>query len=180
VAPATANYVNKTSQGIGDDLVTTMFLAHDFKKPFLIAPAMNTSMYLHPVTQKSIQSLKAMGIEILETASGVLACGEVGWGRLLEPDLIVEEVKRHLSLKTESINQTPIKKSLAQKILITSGGTEEAIDRVRSLTNKSTGATGAYLADHFSQLGFDVVYLHAENAKMVRQIGSSGAGGLIG
>ena len=166
VAPATANYVNKVSQGIGDDLATTMFLAHDFKKPFLIAPAMNTSMYLHPVTQKSIQNLRSMGIEILETASGVLACGEVGWGRLLEPDLIVDEVKKHLATPKKNPVQISVEKSVAPKILITSGGTTEAIDQVRSLTNNSTGATGSFLADNLSQLGFDVVYLHAENAKM--------------
>lgn len=167
VAPATANFINKSSQGIGDDLLTTMFLAHDFKKPFMIAPAMNTSMYLHPVTQKSIKALREMGISILETASGVLACGEVGWGRLLEPDLIVEEVKK--SLHSPLPREKPLdigKKSENQKILITSGGTEEAIDSVRSITNKSTGATGAFLADHFSQLGFDVVYLHAKSAHL--------------
>lgn len=166
VAPATANYINKVSQGIGDDLAATMFLAHDFKKPFLIAPAMNTSMYLHPVTQKSIKALREMGIGILETASGVLACGEVGWGRLLEPDLIVEEIKNHLKSSSASTAKNPVAKGLGQKILITSGGTEEAIDSVRSITNKSTGATGAFLAENFSQLGFDVTYLHAESALM--------------
>ncbi len=167
VAPATANFINKSSQGIGDDLLTTMFLAHDFKKPFMIAPAMNTSMYLHPVTQKSIKALREMGISILETASGVLACGEVGWGRLLEPDLIVEEVKKSLQAPLNGEKSVGLaKKSENQKILITSGGTEEAIDSVRSITNKSTGATGAFLADHFSQLGFDVVYLHAKSAQI--------------
>ena len=102
VAPATANYINKISYGLGDDLLTTLFLAHDFKKPFLIAPAMNTMMYSHPTTQASIKKLKDMGVEILETASGVLACGEVGYGRLLEPDLILKEIELHLKNKIQS------------------------------------------------------------------------------
>ena len=98
VAPATANYINKIAYGLGDDLLTTLFLAHDFTKPFLIAPAMNTKMYLHPTTQASIQKLRAMNIEILEAASGVLACGEIGSGRLLEPELILEEIEKFLGL----------------------------------------------------------------------------------
>ncbi|MFN8945847.1 MAG: flavoprotein, partial [Pseudobdellovibrionaceae bacterium] len=73
VAPATAHFINRIALGIGDDLASTLFLAHDFQKPFLIAPAMNTKMYLHPTTQKSMQSLKEMGVHILEAASGVLA-----------------------------------------------------------------------------------------------------------
>lgn len=162
VAPATANFVNKIAQGIGDDLLTTQFLAHDFKKPYLLAPAMNTSMYLHPVTQKSIQTLKSLGVEILETASGVLACGEVGWGRLLEPDLIVQEIEKRLGGVSAGA-QTP-EKTKARKILVTSGGTQEPIDQVRVLSNKSTGTTGARISDTLSELGYDVTYLHAENA----------------
>lgn len=164
VAPATANYINRIAQGIGDDLLTTQFLAHDFKKPFLVAPAMNTMMYLHPITQKSLKTLKELGVEILETASGVLACGEVGWGRLLEPDLIVQEVQRSLRSPSPTQTATPSKKTEAQKILITSGGTQEPIDEVRVLSNRSTGTTGAALADLCTEMGFDVTYVHAENA----------------
>ncbi len=169
VAPATSNYINKISQGVGDDLLTTLFLAHDFKKPFLIAPAMNTSMYLHPVTQKSIQVLKSFkgqyGIEILESASGVLACGEVGYGKLLEPELIMQEIVRALSLKPEELavsTRTAPKNPL--HILLTSGGTSEPIDDVRVLTNKSTGQTGARLADTLMELGLNVTFLHAERS----------------
>lgn len=163
VAPASANFINKAARGVGDDLITTQFLAHDFKKPFLIAPAMNTMMYLHPVTQSSIKALKEMGVGILETASGVLACGEVGWGRLLEPQLIFEEVEK--SLGTVGSSSKPVQKKEGLKVLVTSGGTQEPIDPVRVITNKSTGTTGAALADVFSQFGFDVTYLHAESAK---------------
>lgn len=165
-APATANFINKAAQGIGDDLLTTQFLAHDFKKPYLIAPAMNTMMYLHPATQASIRKLKEMGAEILETASGVLACGEVGWGRLLEPDLMFKEVEKHVGKSPTPQTTSPSTNKTAKKILITSGGTQEEIDPVRVLTNKSTGATGASLADVLMNFGFDVTYVHAENAKL--------------
>jgi len=97
VAPATANFINKISSGIGDDLASTLFLAHDFKKPFLIAPAMNTSMYFHPITQASVLKLQSLGVQILDSASGVLACGETGFGKLLEPDLILEEVLKFIT-----------------------------------------------------------------------------------
>lgn len=165
VAPATANTINKLAHGIGDDLISTLFLAHDFTKSFLIAPAMNTKMYLHPTTQTSIATLKNFGCEILETASGVLACGEVGYGRLLEPELLFNEIENRLnSSKTTSIpNNTPaLKKSI--NVLITSGGTQEPIDDVRLITNKSSGKTAAAIADSLISAGFDVTYLHAKSA----------------
>jgi phosphopantothenoylcysteine decarboxylase/phosphopantothenate--cysteine ligase len=166
-APATANFINKISQGVGDDLLTTQFLAHDFKKPWLIAPAMNTMMYLHPVTQASVKKLRELGLGILETASGVLACGEVGWGRLLEPDLIIEEVKLALQQTVKPVEHPQIPATRKpQKVLITSGGTEEPIDEIRSIANHSTGKTGAAIADSLSAMGFDVVYLHSAKAHM--------------
>jgi phosphopantothenoylcysteine decarboxylase/phosphopantothenate--cysteine ligase len=167
-APATANFINKISQGIGDDLLTTQFLAHDFKKPWLIAPAMNTMMYQHPVTQASIKKLRGLGVSILEAASGVLACGEVGWGRLLEPDLIVQEVKKALDENIEAADLPHLTPTQAKKILITAGGTQEPIDEVRALTNHSTGATGAAIADQLCAMGFDVIYLHAVTAQKPR------------
>jgi phosphopantothenoylcysteine decarboxylase/phosphopantothenate--cysteine ligase len=168
-APATANFINKAAQGVGDDLLTTQFLAHDFKKPYLIAPAMNTMMYLHPATQNSIRRLKEMGVEILETASGVLACGEVGWGRLLEPELMVKEVEKFVGTNQTTAPAANLSSKVGQKaikVLVTSGGTQEPIDPVRVLTNKSTGTTGASLTDTLVSFGFDVTYLHAENAKL--------------
>src|SRR6185312_6465741 len=153
-------------QGLGDDLLTTQFLAHDFKKPWLIAPAMNTMMYLHPITQASVKKLRELGLGILETASGVLACGEVGWGRLLEPDLIIQEIKQALHQKIEPISHPQIPPAQKpQKVLITSGGTQEPIDEIRSITNHSTGATGAAIADTLSAMGFEVFYLHSTTAK---------------
>ncbi|MFN7727954.1 MAG: bifunctional phosphopantothenoylcysteine decarboxylase/phosphopantothenate--cysteine ligase CoaBC [Bdellovibrio sp.] len=165
VIPASAHLINRLSQGVGDDLLTTMFLAHDFKKPYLIAPAMNTSMYLHPVTQNSLTQLKSMGVEILEAASGVLACGEVGYGRLLEPDLLLAEIETRLQrdsfeIKTKS-GSAPIH---LRKVLVTSGGTQENIDDVRVLSNVSTGRTGAEIIDRLESLGLSTVLLHAQSA----------------
>lgn len=164
VAPATANYMNKIAYGLSDDLLTTLFLAHDFTKPYLLAPAMNTKMYLHPTTQESLKKLRSYGIKVLETASGVLACGEVGYGRLLEPDLIFDEIEKHLDENKKSemnVNPNP---QHQLKILITGGGTSEPIDDVRVITNKSTGKTASYLADQMIELGINVTYLKSAAA----------------
>lgn len=163
VVPATANYINKIAHGLGDDLLTTLFLAHDFKRPFLVAPAMNTKMYQHPTTQCSIEKLKKMGVEILETASGVLACGETGLGKLLEPELILTEVEKRLETTAAADRKTAT--SLKKlKVLISSGGTTESIDDVRVITNKSTGRTGAFIANALSDSGIEVTYLHGKTA----------------
>lgn len=159
-APATANFINRAAAGIADDFATTIFLAHDFQKPFLIAPAMNTKMYQHPTTQKSIQLLNNMGVHVLETASGVLACGETGFGRLLEPELLLNEINHHLNS-----NRISTIKNLPEKhVLITAGGTIEPIDDVRCLTNRSTGKTAATIANHLVAAGFNVTYLHSKTA----------------
>lgn len=168
VAPATASFINKAAQGVGDDLVQTLFLAHDFKRPFLVAPAMNTSMYTHPVTQKSLQTLRDMGIEMLDSASGILACGEEGWGRLLEPDMILKLTLEALQKKstTSSTQAAPTKSPPLSKvkILITAGGTQEPIDTVRTITNLSSGRTGVVLAETLVQMGFDVTLLQAHGS----------------
>lgn len=171
VAPATANYINKISAGLADDLASSLFLAHDFQKPFLLAPAMNTKMYQHPATQSSIQKLISMGVAVLETASGVLACGEIGSGRLLEPELIYQDLIQRLNVNTADSSKVDEKKSqwlgeavAVPQVLITAGGTSEAIDDVRVITNRSTGRTAARLADNFIESGFQVTYLHSENA----------------
>lgn len=94
ICPATGNILNKLAAGIADDCVSTLFLAHDFSKPFLIAPAMNRNMYEHPATKRSIATLKSWGVRILDTESGYQACGDTGPGRLLEPGKIYEEIVR--------------------------------------------------------------------------------------
>ncbi len=162
-APATANFINKLSNGIGDDLLSTIALAHDFKKPFLICPAMNTQMYLNPITQKSVKNLREYGFNILETQSGVLACGEIGLGKLLDPDLIFEEIIKQIPIDAN------IKKPITQKgkkILICSGGTIEKIDNVRAIHNISTGKTGAKLAEILYGLGHEIHFIGAQNGAM--------------
>lgn len=164
VAPASAHFINRIAQGLGDDLLTTMFLAHDFKKPYLVAPAMNTSMYLHPATQDSLKKLKAFGVEILESASGVLACGEAGYGRLLEVDELFQKIiEAGPKQREDSIPSSPVAKSKLGKVLVTAGGTSEPIDDVRMISNKSTGRTGSQIADHLYDLGFDVTLLVSQN-----------------
>ncbi|MES2802174.1 MAG: bifunctional phosphopantothenoylcysteine decarboxylase/phosphopantothenate--cysteine ligase CoaBC [Bdellovibrionota bacterium] len=164
-APATANYINKLAIGVADDLASTLFLAHDFTKPFAVFPAMNTKMYQHPSTQKSIAQLKSWGVDILESASGVLACGEIGIGRLLEPEQMITAIE-NLQLPTHVTKPTAAPFTKAKNILISSGGTQEPIDDIRVITNKSSGKTAASIADQFIANGFAVTYLAAETAKL--------------
>lgn len=163
VAPASAHFINRAALGVGDDLLTTMFLAHDFKKPYLLAPAMNTAMYLHPATQKSLATLKSYGVEVLESASGVLACGETGYGRLLEVDQLLQEIEvRGKNQGQKSGEPTAINKAgaaFSSKILVTAGGTSEPLDDVRVISNRSTGCTGSSIADHLYDMGFEVTLL---------------------
>lgn len=170
VCPATANTIGKLAHGIGDDLLTTLFLAHDFSKPWLIAPAMNTKMYHHPATRESVRKLTEMGCKILETASGVLACGEIGDGKLLDPDLLLNAIVSELKstkLRTTDSEVDPSKFPVPgrrRNVLITSGGTSVPIDAVRSITNHSTGKTGAAIAEVFFGLGYSVTLLTAKSS----------------
>lgn len=165
VVPASAHLINRFAHGIGDDLLTTIFLAHEFKKPFLIAPAMNTAMYLNPVTQKSIESLKEFGIQILESASGVLACGEAGYGKLLEPDLLFQEIQKSLK-RYSTLDPKPFTRGNFKNILVTAGGTREPLDDVRFLSNMSTGITGEKIATYLSELGFNVTLDLADSSSV--------------
>ena len=151
LAPATANTLNRLAQGLADDLIGALFLAHDWQKPYLIAPAMNTKMYTHPATQKSLNTLREWGVKILPTAEGYLACGDEGQGKMLEPDLILEAISEATPHTDEAI-----------KVLITSGGTGENIDSVRYISNMSTGQTGSNLADTLIREGYSVTFLHSE------------------
>lgn len=98
VCPASANSINKMAAGIADDAVTTLALANNFKKPLLIAPAMNTEMFLHPATQASLKKLKEWGAAVVESPNGQLACGEVGEGRLIEPENLFEIIRKVLKI----------------------------------------------------------------------------------
>lgn len=153
LCPASANTIAKLANGLGDDLVSTLFLAHDFSKPYLVAPAMNVAMFSHPATKENLDRLRSWGVRVLSTGQGRLACGDVGEGRLMEPADIVAAIET-------SFAKTP---STGKKVLITSGGTIEKIDGVRSIVNTSTGRTGATLAEELLAKGHEVVYLHAES-----------------
>ena len=135
IAPATANVLCKMANGIADDALTTTFAA--MRKPVVIAPAMNTNMYESPATQNAIQKLaKWTNITMLDAASGELACGTTGKGRMQEIDVLAASIEYALTPKT-----------LTNKhVLITAGPTQEAIDPVRYITNASTGKMGYALA----------------------------------
>ena len=156
LCPATANTINRLAAGIADDLVGTMFLAHDFTKPYVVVPAMNAAMYEHPATSAALDRLRAWGIEVLEPDAGSLACGEIGPGRLAEPDVILGRL-----LELVAADPAP---GRALRVLVTAGGTKAPIDGVRAITNTSTGSTGAEIADHLARRGHDVTLLHAANA----------------
>jgi phosphopantothenoylcysteine decarboxylase/phosphopantothenate--cysteine ligase len=158
VCPATANTINKFANGIADNLLTSLFLAHDWSKPYLIAPAMNTLMYQHPATQASLKKLEEWGVVILPTAEGYLACGDTGRGKLLEPDEIYERIFVALAEKNKNDKQL--------HVLVTSGATKENIDGVRFITNLSTGRTGAAIADYFSRKNNFVTALLGEDSML--------------
>jgi len=166
-APCTANTLNKLASGIGDDLVGTLFLAHDFTKPWLIAPAMNTRMYEHPTTRASLERLRGMGCTIVEPGSGALACGEVGAGRLAEPEALLAAVLQAAQRQPgaagppSTSSRSSAGTTVPLKILVTAGGTRMPLDAVRSIVNSSTGRTGADLAADLAALGHTVTLLTA-------------------
>ncbi|MDD5210425.1 MAG: flavoprotein [Elusimicrobiales bacterium] len=96
ICPATANIINKMAAGIGDDYISTIFLAFDFKKPYLVAPAMNQNMWAHPATKRSVDILEGWGVKMIGPGTGYQACGDKGAGRLSEPDAIYKEIKKNL------------------------------------------------------------------------------------
>jgi phosphopantothenoylcysteine decarboxylase/phosphopantothenate--cysteine ligase len=167
LCPGTANTINKFAQGLGDDLISSLFLAHDFNKPYFIAPAMNTSMFKHPATQAAIHKLQTWGVRILPTGQGRLACGDIGEGKLLEPELIADSIDQALAKPSNESGKK-------LRFLITSGGTEEPIDGVRSISNFSSGRTGVEFAEYFFEQGHHVTLLRAHRAlapeKPVQQV----------
>lgn len=135
IAPATANICGKLAHGLADDMLTTTVLA--CRCPKLIAPAMNTNMYENPVTQDNLDTLRHYGWEVIAPASGRLACGAVGPGKLPEPETLLQYVLYHLALSHDLEGK---------RVLISAGPTQEALDPVRYLTNHSTGKMGYALA----------------------------------
>lgn len=164
LCPATANTINRLAAGIADDLIGTMFLAFDFRVPYVVVPAMNVAMYEHPATTAALDQLRGWGVEFIDPSSGSLACGEIGPGRLAEPDDIVAELLRRLWSTGPPTDGEQTR--AGRRILVTAGGTKVPIDGVRAITNTSSGRTGAALASYFAQAGHDVTLLHAADAVM--------------
>lgn len=147
VAPATANIIGKFANGIADDFLSSTYLAST--APVLIAPAMNTTMFLHPATQRNLQRLREDGVRIIEPDTGEMACKTVGPGRLSEPENIVAIALEMLSVFTKQDLE-------GERILITTGATREEIDPVRFISNHSSGKMGFALACAAKERGADV------------------------
>lgn len=135
VAPATANVIAKLAYGLADDMLTTTVLACTCKK--LVSPAMNTRMYQNDLTQRNLGILRDFGFEVINPAAGMLACGDVGDGKMPEPSELLQYILRELACE---------KDMAGMKVLVTAGPTQEAIDPVRYITNHSTGKMGYALA----------------------------------
>lgn len=148
LAPATANIIGKIANGISDDMLSTTVMAT--KAPVIIVPAMNSNMYLNPITQQNIAKLRIYGYHFIEPATGLLACGVDGPGRLPEPAAIIESVRDLLSAKTQL---------QGKKVLVTAGGTREPIDPVRYIGNRSSGKMGYALAEAAAKRGAEVVLI---------------------
>ena len=135
IAPASANVIGKLAHGISDDMLTTTIMACKCKK--IISPAMNTNMYENPIVQDNLAILQHYGYEVIEPASGYLACGDTGAGKMPEPEMLLEYILREIA-KEKDLS--------GQKVLVTAGPTQEAIDPVRYITNHSSGKMGYALA----------------------------------
>ncbi|RKI80354.1 bifunctional phosphopantothenoylcysteine decarboxylase/phosphopantothenate--cysteine ligase CoaBC [bacterium 1xD42-87] len=144
VAPASANVIAKAAHGIADDMLTTTLLA--CRCPKIFAPAMNTRMYENPIVQDNISTLKDYGMEVVTPASGYLACGDTGEGKMPEPEVLYEAVLRALTPKDLS----------GRKVLVTAGPTQEKLDPVRYISNHSTGKMGYAVAAAAVRRGADV------------------------
>lgn len=146
VAPATANILAKFAHGIANDFLTTMYLAT--KAPVLVAPAMNVNMWDHPATQSNLETLRQRGVRVIEPGTGELACGMIGAGRMAEPDAIADAVLTAIGRRHDLAGEI---------VLVTAGGTREALDPVRFLGNRSSGKMGYALADAAQSRGARVI-----------------------
>ena len=153
IAPATANVIGKLAHGIADDMLTTTIMACKCKK--FISPAMNTNMFENPVVQDNLKILEHYGYEVIAPASGYLACGDTGAGKMPEPETLLAYIER----------ETACEKDLkGKKILVTAGPTQEAIDPVRYITNHSSGKMGYAIAKAAMLRGADVTLVSGRTA----------------
>lgn len=153
IAPATANVIARLAHGLADDMLTTTVLA--CQCPKIIAPAMNTRMYDNPITQDNLKLLKKYGMEVVSPASGRLACGDTGSGKMPEPDTLFQYVLRSCALPQDMAGL---------KVLVTAGPTQEAIDPVRFITNHSSGKMGYSIARICMLRGADVTLVTGRTA----------------
>jgi phosphopantothenoylcysteine decarboxylase/phosphopantothenate--cysteine ligase len=153
VAPATANILAKFTHGIADDFLTTMYLAT--QAPVMVAPAMNVNMWEHPATQANLEILRQRGVRVIEPGTGELACGMVGTGRMAEPAAIADAVLNALGRRHDLAGEI---------VLVTAGGTREALDPVRFLGNRSSGKMGYALAEAAHSRGAKVILVSAPSA----------------
>ena len=153
IAPATANVCAKLAHGLADDMLTTTALA--CRCPKLIAPAMNTNMYENPVTQDNLEILRKYGWDVIEPASGRLACGAVGKGKMPEPEDLLQHILKYLALPHDLEGK---------RILVTAGPTQESLDPVRYLTNHSTGKMGYAIARMAMLRGAEVTLVSGPTA----------------
>ena len=153
IAPASANVIGKIANGLADDMLTTTVMACRCQKIF--APAMNTAMYENPIVQDNIKKLLSYGYEVLTPASGYLACGDTGAGKMPEPETLLEYILKEVAFE----------KDLAgKKVLVTAGPTQEAIDPVRCLTNHSSGKMGYAIAKMAMLRGAEVTLVSGPTA----------------
>lgn len=153
IAPATANIIAKIAHGMADDMLTTTVLACDCPK--IVAPAMNTRMYENPVTQDNMRKLEEYGMTIAHPTSGHLACGDIGKGKMLEPEELFQYI----------LMACAFEKDMAGKhVLVTAGATQEALDPVRYITNHSSGKMGYSLAKISALRGAEVVLVSGHTA----------------
>ena len=153
IAPASANVIGKLANGLADDMLTTTVMACRCQK--ILAPAMNTAMYENPVVQDNIRKLQTYGYEVITPASGYLACGDTGAGKMPEPETLLEYI----------LKEAAFQKDLAgKKLLVTAGPTQEAIDPVRYITNHSTGKMGYAIAKMAMLRGAEVTLVSGPTA----------------
>jgi phosphopantothenoylcysteine decarboxylase/phosphopantothenate--cysteine ligase len=170
VAPATADMLAKFAHGLADDFLSTMFLATT--APVIVAPAMNVNMWDHPATRANVETLRGRGVRVIEPGSGYLACGMVGGGRLAEPAAIAAVVAEtlaggaandYLSLAQNIAASSPAQEPdfAGETVLVTAGGTREAIDPVRFIGNRSSGRMGYAVAQAARRRGARVILISA-------------------
>jgi phosphopantothenoylcysteine decarboxylase/phosphopantothenate--cysteine ligase len=148
IAPATADLIAKLAHGLADDFLTTLYLA--FTGPVVVAPSMNSNMWGHPATQANLEALRRRGHRIVEPDSGYLACGMTGPGRLADPEAIVEAIQRESRRRHDLDGET---------VLITAGPTQEPLDPVRYISNRSSGKMGYALAEAAAARGARVILI---------------------